>query len=121
LLVTQLAAERSQCRWCIEQGRHRWREAQLPADLLTALSQYPTSRGFSEREGAALAFADAVTRYADATGGMPPEPLAAVREHFTEPEVAALTEAVASMHYFNPITATPPPVARPSSLRNLWL
>jgi hypothetical protein len=35
---------------------------------------------------------------------MPVEPLAAVREHLSEPEVAVLTAAVADMHFFNPIT-----------------
>ncbi|PYP17848.1 MAG: hypothetical protein DMD54_06650 [Gemmatimonadetes bacterium] len=35
---------------------------------------------------------------------MPLEPLAAVREHLSEPEVAALTATVAEMHFFNPIT-----------------
>ena len=131
LLVTQLAAERSRCRWCIERGRHLWREALLPAELLRALRQYPSSPLFAKRERAALAFADAVTRYADADGGMPLEPLAAVREHFTEAEVAALTEAVAAMHFFNPITGTlgadvqpcapPPATIRPSAVRNFWL
>ena len=135
LLVTQLAAERSQCRWCIERGRHLWREALLPPEVLRALSQYPASPLFSPKERAALAFADAVTRYADADGGMPLEPLTAVREHFSEAEVAAITEAVAAMHFFNPITGalgadvdpcappspSPPAERRPSSIRNLWL
>jgi len=131
LLVTQLAAERSHCGWCIERGRHLWREALLPAELLRALRQYLVSPLFSTRERAALTFADAVTQYADAGGGMPVEPLAAVRQHFTEVEVAALTEAVAVMHFFNPITgalgadvqpcAPPPAAVRPSAIRNLWL
>jgi alkylhydroperoxidase family enzyme len=131
LLVTQLAAERSQCGWCIERGRHLWREALLPAEALQALSQYPTSPHFSTQERAALTFADALTRYAAADGGMPLEPLTSVREHFSEAEVAALTEAVAAMHFFNPITGAlgadvDPCVSvlgapRPSSVRNLWL
>jgi alkylhydroperoxidase family enzyme len=131
LLVTQLAAERSHCRWCIERGRHLWREALLPPEMLRALSQYAASPLFSTKEQAALTFADAVTRYADADGGMPLEPLTAVRVHFSEPEVAALTEAVAAMHFFNPITGalgadvdpctSVPTMPRPSSMRNLWL
>jgi alkylhydroperoxidase family enzyme len=134
LLVTQLAAERSHCRWCIERGRHLWREAVLPAEVLRALRQYAASPLFSNRERAALTFADAVTRYSDATGGMPMEPLASARAHFSEAEVAALTEAVAAMHFFNPITGalgadvqprvpSPPrhPAGLPSSIRNFWL
>ena len=106
MLVTQRAAERSSCRWCIEQGRHLWRAAHLPLDALRALPHYDTSALFSIRERAALRFTDALTRYteSDGTNGMPLEPLAAVREHLSEPEVAALTAAVAEMHFFNPTT-----------------
>ena len=58
MLVTQLAAERSRCRWCIERGRHLWREAQLSVDALRALVRYETSALYSNRERAALRFAD---------------------------------------------------------------
>ena len=34
LLVRELAAERSGCRWCIDRARHDWRAAGLPVDLL---------------------------------------------------------------------------------------
>jgi len=63
MLVTQLAAERSRCRWCIEQGRHAWREAHLPMASLRTLRQYETSTSFSDRERAALRFTDAVAQY----------------------------------------------------------
>lgn len=127
LLVTQLAAERSRCRWCIERGRHLWREAQLSIEELRALPRYETSSLFSNRERAALRFADAVTRYAEASGGMPLEPLTRAREHLSEPEVAAVTAAVAAEHFFNPITgalgADVAPWGAPvgSSIRSLWL
>jgi alkylhydroperoxidase family enzyme len=130
LLVTQLAAERSRCRWCIERGRHLWREAQLPVDALRALLRYETSALFSSRERAALRFTDAVTRYSDANGGMPLEPLMWARQHLSEPEIAAVTAVVAAQHFFNPITgalgadvAGAAPWGAPvgSSIRNLWL
>jgi len=135
-LATQLAAERSGCRWCIDRGRHLWREARLPGVLLHELLQYEASSLFSVRERAALRFTDAVTRYSDSNGqrGMPLEPLMTVREHFSEPEVAALTAAVAAMHFFNPVTGALGADAEPreprrsawgapigSSLRNFWL
>ncbi len=104
LLVTQLAAERSGCRWCIERGRHRWREAHVSIDALRALLRYETSSLFSNRERAALRFADAVTRYAETAGGIPLEPLTRARQHLSEPEIAAVTAAVAAVHFFNPIT-----------------
>jgi alkylhydroperoxidase family enzyme len=127
LLVTQLAAERSQCRWCIERGRHLWREAQLPLDAIHALLRYETSTAFSSRERAALRFTDAVTRYSDAHGGMPLDALTCARQHLSEPEIVAVTAAVAAHHFFNPITGalgadvTPWGAPVGSSIRSLWL
>jgi alkylhydroperoxidase family enzyme len=127
MLVTQLAAERSRCRWCIERGRHLWREAQLSVDVLRALLRYETSALFSNRERAALRFTDAVTRYSEANGGMPVEPLSRARQYLREPEIAAVTAVVAAQHFFNPITgalgADVAPWGAPigSSIRNLWL
>jgi len=128
MVVTQLAAERSRCRWCIERGRHLWREAQLSVDDLRALPRYETSSAFSNRERAALRFTDAVTRYSDAVGGMPVEALTRARQHLSEPEIVAITAAVASHHFFNPITgalgADVTPWGAPrggSSIRSFWL
>ena len=136
LLVRQLAAELSGCRWCIEHGLHRWRKAFLPVPELGALRHYATSPLFSSRERAALAFTEAVSRYADRAGGIPDAVLAELRRHFTEQEVAALTLAVAGEHFFNPATgalgadAREPAVrgggsgrarrAAGSAMRNLW-
>jgi alkylhydroperoxidase family enzyme len=130
LLVSQLAAERSHCRWCIERGRHLWRESHLPADLFRDLRRYQQSSLFSGKERAALTFADAVTRFSQLSGGIPVEPLVAARRHFSEPEIAAITEAVAEMHFFNPITGELGADAEPrsawnmplgSSIRSFWL
>jgi len=118
LLVTQLAAERSGCRWCIERGRHVWREAQLSVETLRALPRYETSSLFSHRERAALRFTDAVTRYSEADGGMPTEALTRARQHLDEPEIAAVTAAVAEHHFFNPITGA---LGADSSIPSLWL
>src|SRR2546430_2415649 len=104
LLVRQLAAELSGCRWCIEHGLHRWRKAFLPVAELGALRHYAASPLFSSRERAALAFTEAVSRYTDRAGGIPDAVLAELRCHFSEQEVAALTLAVAGEHFFNPTT-----------------
>src|SRR5258705_4258679 len=90
LLVRQLAAELSGCRWCIERGLHRWRQAFLPVAELGALRHYAASPLFSPRERAALAFTAAVSRYADQAGGNPDEVLGQLSRPFFEPAVAAL-------------------------------
>jgi alkylhydroperoxidase family enzyme len=103
LLVEQLAAELAGCRWCIDQGRHRWRQAFLPVEPLGALRRYGTSPVFSERERAALAFAEALWRH-EAAGAVPRAVLEELRRHFSEPEVAAITIAATAEHLFNPAT-----------------
>jgi alkylhydroperoxidase family enzyme len=132
LLVQQLAAELAGCRWCVEQGRHRWRKAFLPWEVLGAVRRHATSPLFSERERAALAFTEALSGYADAAGGIPAAVLAELRRHFSEPEVAALTLAVTAEHLFNPATGAlgadarlAAPVrsvrrAAGSAMRNFW-
>src|SRR6266513_1415152 len=112
LLVRQLAAELSGCRWCLEHGLHRWRQAFLPITELGALRRYGSSPLFSSRERAALAFTEAVSRYTDGAGGIPDAVLAELRRHFSEQEVAALTQAVAGEHFFNPTTGALGDVAR---------
>src|SRR2546422_6115172 len=104
LLVRQLAAELSGCRWCIEHGLHRWRHAFLPVAELGALRRYAASPLFSARERAALAFTEAVSRYTHRACGIPDVVLAELRCHFSEPEVAALRLAVAGEHFFNSTT-----------------
>lgn len=131
LLVAQLAAERSRCRWCIERGRHLWRDARLPAAALHQLLQYETSGHFSSRERAALRLADAVTRYSDTHREVAGPELAFARQHLSEPEIAAVTAVVAGTHFYDPTTGGLGADAEPrhtawgapvgSSLRNLWL
>src|SRR5881398_2597052 len=135
LLVRQLAAELSGCRWCIEHGLHRWRQAFFPVAELGALRRYAASPLFSARARAALAFTEAVSRYTDRAGGMPDAVLGELRSHFSEQEVAALTLAVAGEHFFNPTTGALGADARlamagepvlgarraaGSTMRNLW-
>jgi alkylhydroperoxidase family enzyme len=102
LLVRQLAAELSGCRWCVEYGRHVWRQAFLPTNELEALRHFASTPLFSDRERAALAFTAALSRYADAAGGMPDAVLAELRRHFSESDVVALTQLAAREHFFNP-------------------
>src|SRR5260370_1576887 len=110
LLVRQFAAELSGCRWCVEDGRHAWRQAFLPAHELAALRHFASTSLFSERERAALAFTAALSRYAAAAGGMPDAVLAALRRHFSEPHVAALPPPIPPPHSSHP---PPPPPAPP--------
>jgi alkylhydroperoxidase family enzyme len=94
LLVRELAAERSGCRWCIERTRHDWRVAGLPVDLLTELGRHDSVPAFSEPERAALALVDAI---ACATGRAA-EALARMRRYYSERAMAELIACMADHH-----------------------
>ena len=94
LLVSELAAERSGCRWCIDRARHDWRAAGLPMDLLQELSRHDTSPGFTEQDRAVLALVDAVA----CAGGNVAAALASVRRHFSDRGLAELTACLADHH-----------------------
>ena len=98
LLVRELAAERSGCRWCIDRGRHDWRAAGLPVDLLRSLARHATSPGLSERDRAALALVDAVACGGGSADSGAAAALASVRRHFSERGVAELTACLADHH-----------------------
>jgi len=94
LLVRELAAERSGCRWCIERTRHDWRAAGLPVDLLADLGRHDSATGLTEPEHAALALVDSI---ACATGRAA-DALARVRRHFSERALAELIACMADHH-----------------------
>ena len=95
---------RSGCGYCAEHNRHLALKTGLTASELEAVTDHARALHFSEAERAALALADAVTRFADAEGGFPAEILVRARCHFGEAEIVALVATVAAEHFFDPAT-----------------
>ncbi|MGH7613149.1 MAG: carboxymuconolactone decarboxylase family protein [Gemmatimonadales bacterium] len=104
LLVGQLAAVRSGCGYCAEHNRHLALKAGLTLSELDAVADHARASHFSEAERAALALADAVTGFTDATGGFAAEILVRARCHFGEAEIVSLVATVAAEHFFDPAT-----------------
>lgn len=104
LLVTQLAAERSGCDYCVHFSRHVGLRGGVPAAALDAVADYPRSSHFSEPERAALALADALTGFAAADGGFANDILVRARCFYPEEKIMALVTLVASEHFFDPVT-----------------
>jgi alkylhydroperoxidase family enzyme len=100
LLVSQLAAERSGCRWCIERGRHEWRLAGLPLILLRHLTHPATSALLTERDRAALDFAEAVVS-GGCAGEAPEAVLQRTQLVFSDGEIAELALCLADHHLLN--------------------
>ncbi len=104
LLVTQLAADRSECDYCVHYSRHVGLRGGVPAATLDAVTNYSRSTLFSQRERAALALADALTGFATSDGGFAPEILERARCHLPEEQIMALVTLVATEHFFDPVT-----------------
>lgn len=101
LLVGQLAAERSGCGWCAQRNRHLALQAGVSAGDVDGVTHFATAPGYSEPERAALALADAITRFSEAAGGVPIAVLSDARRHFGETEIMALVGAVTGEHFFD--------------------
>lgn len=63
-----------------------------PADDVAELAQWPTSPRFDERDRAALAFAE---QWLIDASGVTDADAARVREHYSDPQVAAFTMGIA--------------------------
>ncbi len=97
LLLQAHVATLNGCSFCIDIGRA---EAMRHPDLLPKLdeaSSFRTSPRFTERERAALAYVEEATR----TRHVGDETFAALRQHFDEREIVAITWLNAVENYFN--------------------
>jgi alkylhydroperoxidase family enzyme len=79
-------------------------KAGIAMEAVDAVVQYSSAGQYSEAERAALALADAVTRFSETDGGFPPEVLVRARCHFDEGQIVALVAAVAAEHFFDSAT-----------------
>ena len=87
LLAARLAAELSQCPWCIERRRHDCRAAGLSGHLI-----------LTERDRAALTFVEAVGRARESAEPPGRCVLERARAWLTETELADLTAILAEHH-----------------------
>ncbi len=101
LLVSQLAAERCGCLYCAHRNRHLALRAGISRENIGSVTRFATAPGYSEPERAALALADAITRFSEAEHGFPADVLQRARRHFSEPEIMALVGAVTAEHFFD--------------------
>src|SRR5436190_8192008 len=99
LLVKLRASQINGCAYCIDM---HWKDARAIGEneqRLYGLDAWEESPYYTDRERAALAWTEAVTRVADTH--VPDEVYEEVRLHFTEKELADLTLAVATINAWN--------------------
>ena len=87
------------CAYCLDMHWKDLRAIGESEQRLYGLDAWEESPYYTDRERAALAWAEAVTRVAD--GHVPDDVYERVRPHFTEKELADLTVAVATINAWN--------------------
>jgi AhpD family alkylhydroperoxidase len=87
------------CAYCIDMHFKDLRAAGEPESRLYLLDAWRESPGYSDRERAALAWAEAVTRVTD--GHVPDHTFREARAQFSEEELANLTLAVTTINAWN--------------------
>lgn len=96
-LICTHVASMNGCGFCIDIGEAHAVFARVPVEKLRALPNYATDPRFSERERAALAFVEEVTK----TKGATDETFAALRRHFSDEEIVEITWLNAMENYYN--------------------
>lgn len=91
------------CAFCLQIHLNVSRQLGVPQEKLDLVATWHEAGIFSDREAAALAWAETLTRLADKS--VPDEAYAAVRNHFSESEVVFLSTAIATINAWNRLGA----------------
>lgn len=101
-LVYLRVSQINNCAYCLDMHTRDLLERGVKADKLALLQAWPEAGNlFDERERAALAWAESVTRVAQT--GVPDEAYAAARTVFDERDLVDLTIAISLMNAYNRI------------------
>ena len=103
-LVRIRASQLNGCAYCIDMHTKDARAIGETEQRLYALPAWRETPFFTERERAALAFAEAVTLVAE--DHVPSESYDAVAEHFTPDEIAALVSLLVAINAWNAISVS---------------
>jgi len=115
-LVKLRASQINGCAFCLQFHLDRARALGIAAEKLDLVAAWREAGVFSEREMAALAWTETLTRMTDAAGT--DDAYAALLDHFTETEALFLTIAVGAINLWNRIGVglqLPPSFTRPAS------
>jgi AhpD family alkylhydroperoxidase len=98
-LVNLRISQINGCAYCLDMHAKSLRKGGESDARLDTLAGWRASRHFTDRERAALAWAEAVTDIADTHA--PDSVYRPLKEHFSEAEISDLTIAVTLMNAFN--------------------
>jgi AhpD family alkylhydroperoxidase len=100
-LVHLRASQINGCSACVQAGAAQARKAGETDDRLATVAAWRDTDYFTERERAALALTEAVTRLADRPDPVPDDVWGEAAEHFEDQELAALLLEIATTNLFN--------------------
>ena len=103
-LVNLRASQINGCAYCIALHINAAHKLGMSEDRLHLLPAWRETEVYTERERAALALTEAVTRIS--TGPIPDDLYAAAREHFSEEETVALVMLIGLINTYNRIAVT---------------
>jgi AhpD family alkylhydroperoxidase len=119
-LIALRASQINGCAYCIDMHWKDLRAGGENEQRLYGLNAWRESPYYTDRERAALAWTEAVTRVAE--GNVPDQVYEEVRPHFNEKELADLTLAVASINAWNRLniaTRTVPGTYQPAKVHEV--
>jgi AhpD family alkylhydroperoxidase len=114
-LIKLRASQINGCAYCLDMHWKDLRELGESEQRLYSLDAWEESPYYTDRERAALAWTDAVTRVTE--GHVADEVYESVRQQFSEKELADLTVAVATINAWNRLSIsgrTPPGTYQPA-------
>jgi AhpD family alkylhydroperoxidase len=98
-LIKTRASQINGCAFCLDMHTREAREDGEMEERLYVLSAWRETADYTDRERAALAWTEAVTRIAD--GHVPDDVYEVARQQFTDKELADLTLAVVAINGWN--------------------
>ncbi|USZ71423.1 carboxymuconolactone decarboxylase family protein [Natronosalvus halobius] len=100
LMVRTLISENNGCGYCLDLGESEANRENLGMGKFNALAEYQTSPLFSDRERAALAYAEELTRHKNVSDATFEE----LRKHFNDREIVEITWLNAMQNFTNLVT-----------------
>jgi AhpD family alkylhydroperoxidase len=97
------ASQINGCAYCLQYHLNDARKLNIPPEKLDLLATWRESGLFSQRESAALEWTEHITLLAQRH--VDDEAYSRVTSHFSQPELAVLTTAIAQINFWNRIAA----------------
>jgi AhpD family alkylhydroperoxidase len=104
-LIELRASQINGCSVCVDMHSRELQAAGEPDERIFAVAAWREAPYYSDAERAALALTEAATRLADRTDPVPDDVWQEAARHYDEPQLAALTIAIAAINAWNRVNA----------------